>query len=219
MISRIPLINRIKKESHRQIAQAHDIIVEEIMKIIPEAVFHGGTSIWRCYNGNRFSEDLDFYLPNNKKKIEALFENLNKKGFVIKKKKISENSVYSELILDRLSVRFESTFQKIKGVLLDYEKIDSGFLKIYGLSREQLINEKARTYLARRKIRDLYDIFFLLKFMGDLNPVAGVLKELIKNYSPPLDEDDLKVIILEGIVPKSEEMIEYIQRKCQNPNI
>ena len=219
MISRIPLINRIKKESHRQIAQAHDIIVEEIMKIIPEAVFHGGTSIWRCYNGNRFSEDLDFYLPNNKKKIEALFENLNKKGFVIKKKKISENSVYSELILDRLSVRFESTFQKIKGVLLDYEKIDSGFLTIYGLSREQLINEKARTYLARRKIRDLYDIFFLLKFMGDLNPVAGVLKELIKNYSPPLDEDDLKVIILEGIVPKSEEMIEYIQRKCQNPNI
>jgi len=33
------------------------------------------------------------------------------------------------------------------------------------------------------------------------------------NYKAPVDENDLKVIILEGIVPKSSEMIDYIKWK------
>jgi predicted nucleotidyltransferase component of viral defense system len=219
MTLRIPLANRIKKESHRNIAFAQDLVVEEILKIIPKAVFHGGTCIWRCYSGNRFSEDLDFYLPKNKKNIDLFFENLAKRGFEIKKKKIGERSIYSELFLDRTSVRFEATFQNIKGILLDYEKIDSTFFTIYGLSKEQLINEKINAYLSRRKIRDLYDTFFLFKDIINLDSIKNALEKLTKNYLSPLDENDLRVIIIEGIVPKSNDLIEYIRKKCQNPNI
>ena len=62
MISqKIPLALRIKKAQHKEIAEAQDIVVEELYRIFSKAVFHGGTSIWRCYNGNRFSEDIDVY--------------------------------------------------------------------------------------------------------------------------------------------------------------
>jgi predicted nucleotidyltransferase component of viral defense system len=69
----IPLSLRIKKESHRKIAQAQDLIIEEVYKKFDRAVLHGGTAIWRCFNGKRFSEDLDFYFPKDEKKINELF--------------------------------------------------------------------------------------------------------------------------------------------------
>lgn len=219
MERKIPLINRIKRESHRQIAFVQDLIVEEVYKIISEAVFHGGTCIWRCYSGKRFSDDLDFYFPDNKKLIEQIFDNLIKVGFNVLKKKISERSVYSELAYNRTSVRLEATFQKINGIIVDYEKTDGTIIAVYGLSIEQLIKEKISAYLKRKKIRDLYDIFYLLKFVNNFDDVKKDIENLIINYSNSVDESDLKNIILEGIVPSSKELIDYVKRKWENPNI
>ena len=120
----IPLSVKIKKESHRKVALAQDLIVEAVYDIFSNAVLHGGTAIWRCYAGKRFSEDLDFYFPADKERINQIFNNLEKKGFTIQKKKIGENSVYSELVFNRVSVRLEATFQSIKGHLVDYETAD-----------------------------------------------------------------------------------------------
>ncbi len=214
----IPLQARLKRESHRKIAYAQDLVVKEVYSVINNAILHGGTAIWRCYNGKRFSEDLDFYFPKNLKKIELIFENLKKLGFEITKKKISENSVYSELVLDRTSVRLEATFQRIQGVLVDYEMSDGNFISIYSLTLEQFLSEKTNTYLKRLKIRDLWDIFFLLRQIKDMGAIKDI-EILIKNYKKPLDEEDLKVILLEGIVPSSEDMIQYIRRKWENKYI
>ncbi len=213
-MEQIPLQVRLKREAHRKIASAQDLIVREVYSIFNKAVLHGGTAIWRCYSGKRFSEDLDFYLPRDKEKIEKLFENLNKIGFEIKKKKVSENSIYSELELDRTSVRLEATFQNIPGVLCDYEMADGNFISIYSLTSEAFLAEKINTYLKRFKVRDLWDIFFLLKSVKNLKEVKE-LEALIKNYKKPIDEDNLKVIILEGIVPSAPEMLTYIQRKWE----
>ena len=213
----IPLINKIQKESHRQIAIAQDIIIEEVYRIIPTAVFHGGTCIWRCYSGKRFSEDLDFYFPCDKR-IDEIFQNLKKQGFKILKQKISKNSVYSELLYNRTSVRLEGTFQIKKGELIDYKKVDETIISIYGLTPEQLIHEKILTYTNRRKIRDLYDIFFLLKY-ADFALIKNEIKQLIDTYEPPFDETDLKTIIIEGLIPTAQDMLKYIKRKWENPNI
>src|SRR3989344_6452199 len=216
MEGKIPLINRIKKESHRQIAFAQDLIIEEVYRMIPKAVFHGGTCIWRCYSGKRFSDDLDFYFPKDKKMIEILFDNLKRKGFEIVKKKISERSVYSELSYQRTSVKLEATFQAISGVLVDYEKTNGTVISLYGLTPEQLIKEKISAYLKRRKIRDVYDVFFLLKLVADFNLVRKEIGIFIRDYQKPLDENDLKVIILEGVIPESGDLINYIKRKWEN---
>lgn len=213
----IPLINRIPRESYRQIAIAQDAVVEEVYKVIPTAVLHGGTCIWRCYSGKRFSEDLDFYFPSNKK-IAEIFNNLKKQGFTILKQKISMNSVYSELLYNRTSVRLEGTFQTKKRVLIDYRKVDETIISIYGLTPEQLIHEKIWAYEKRRKVRDLYDIFFLLKY-AEFTTVQKEIKQLIDTYKPPFDETDLKTIIIEGLVPTAQDMIAYIKRKWENPNI
>ncbi|MDO8460619.1 MAG: nucleotidyl transferase AbiEii/AbiGii toxin family protein [Nanoarchaeota archaeon] len=215
---KIPLQTKLKREIHRKIAYAQDLIVKEVYSVFDKAVLHGGTAIWRCYNGKRFSEDLDFYLPNNKKKIKDLFENMKKAGFDIKKEKISENSIYAELEFERASVRLEATFQKISGVICDYEMSDGNIFSIYSLTPESFLIEKSNTYLKRFKVRDLWDVFFLLKIVDNPQKIKEI-GSLIKNYKKPLDEENLKVILLEGIVPSANEMIDYIKRKWENKYI
>jgi len=217
-MERIPLQARLRREVHRKIAYAQDLILKEIYTVLNNAVLHGGTAIWRCYNGKRFSEDLDFYFPNDIQKINLIFEKLKENGFEIKKKKISENSVYSELELDRTSVRLEATFQKVSGIICDYEMSDGNFMSVYSLTVEGFLNEKAKTYLKRFKVRDLWDVFFLLKSVENPKKIKEI-KNLVENYKKPIDEDDLKVILLEGIVPSANEMIEYIKRKWENKYI
>ncbi len=218
-MEKIPLVLRLKKEMHRRIAFAQDIIIEEVYKNFNNAVLHGGTAIWRCYGGKRFSEDLDFYLSYDKNKIDDLFESFKNKGFAIKKKKISERSIYSEMELDRTNVRFEATFQKARGIITDYEKSEGNFIKIYSLTPEEFIIEKIDTYLKRRKIRDLWDIFFLIKLTKDSNLIRKKIENLIRNYLPPVDEENIKTLILEGITPSSNDMLEYIRKKWENKNI
>ena len=218
MMIKIPLQTRLKREIHRKIAYAQDLIVKEVYSVFDKAVLHGGTAIWRCYNGRRFSEDLDFYLSNDKKKIEILFENFKKIGFVIKKRKISENGIYSELEFDRISVRLEATFQKIFGLICDYEMSDGNIISIRSLTPETFLIEKSNTYLKRFKVRDLWDIFFLLRIVDNPKKINEI-GNLIKNYKKPADEKDLKILLLEGIAPSSDEMIDYIKRRWESKYI
>ena len=214
-MNKIPLQIRLKREIHRKIASAQDLVVKEIYAVFDKAVFHGGTAIWRCYEGNRFSEDLDFYLPQDREKLIQLFNRLEKIGFKIKKRKISENSVYSELEIDRTSVRLEATFQKKSAIICDYEMSDGNFISVYSLTAEDFLIEKINTYLKRFKVRDLWDVFFLLKIIPNPQNIKEI-KTFIKDYKKPVDEEDLKTILLEGIVPSSKEMLEYIRRKREN---
>lgn len=210
----IPLILRLKKAAHKEIAKAQDIVVETMYEVFDDAVIHGGTAIWRCYRGNRFSEDIDVYL--NKKdpeKISAFFQLLQKKGFLIEKKKTGENSIFSTLRKERTIVRFEAVFEKKKGVIREYETCEGNIIAVYTLTPENLVSEKVSAYLKRLKIRDLYDIFFLLRYIENISPVRKDLEKLLAGYKKAVDESDLKVIILEGSVPNEKEMVEYIRQK------
>jgi hypothetical protein len=62
-MNKIPLMNRLRKEYHKKVAYAQDLLVIELYSVIPDTVLHGGTVIWRCYGGNRFSEDIDAIIP------------------------------------------------------------------------------------------------------------------------------------------------------------
>jgi len=216
----IPLALRMKKQLHREIAAAQDLIVKELYKVLDRAVLHGGTAIWRCYAGNRFSEDIDAYIPRDIKKIDIFFENLEKIGFHIQKKKVGENSIFSSLQLNRTDVRFEATFQKKEGVLKEYETADGNWITVYTLPPEELVKEKVEAYLKRLKIRDLYDVFFLMRYVKNKEIISAEIERLAKNFQKPVDEKDLKILILEGLVPDSEKMLQYLkdQLKWENKN-
>ncbi|MBI2110303.1 nucleotidyl transferase AbiEii/AbiGii toxin family protein [Candidatus Woesearchaeota archaeon] len=207
----LPLILRLKRESHKQIALAQDIIVQEMYKIFNDAVLHGGTAIWRCYKGKRFSEDIDVYLKGEAEKINLFFSNLEKRGFTIKKKKIGENSLFSLLSINRTEVRFEALFKKKSGVLKEYETAEGNLITVYTLAPEEFINEKAEAYLKRLKVRDLYDVFFLLRYAQHKDKVKLSLQKITKGFKAPRDEKDLKILILEGVVPNVQDMKEYIK--------
>ncbi|MBU3958073.1 MAG: nucleotidyl transferase AbiEii/AbiGii toxin family protein, partial [Nanoarchaeota archaeon] len=74
----IPLQLKLKKKSHREIARLQDVVVDMMYRIFPKAVLHGGTAIWRCYKGNRFSEDIDVYIEKDADRIEIFFRELEK---------------------------------------------------------------------------------------------------------------------------------------------
>ncbi len=214
MTPKIPLNLKLKKKALKDTAYAQDVLIEELYNFFPKAVIHGGTAIWRCYNGNRFSEDIDVYLPKDEKKIELFFRILEKRGFKIFKKRIKENSVYSELKFDEIPLRFEATFQIKKSILKEYETSESFFINVYTLSPEDLIIEKIDTYLKRRKIRDLYDVYFLLNYVK-VDNVKEHLKKLIKNFTKPADEEILATIVILGAVPNSKQLFESIKKQIK----
>lgn len=212
MIANIPLNLKLRKKSEKEIAYAQDIIVEELYKFLPDAIIHGGTALWRCYQGNRFSEDIDVYIKKDEVKIEEFFKSLERKGFRIIKKRVKESSLYSELSLNNVSVRFEATYQNKKSFFKKYETSESFFINVYSLTPEDLVIEKVETYLKRRKIRDLYDIYFLLHHIENKKKIKDYLEKLIKNYEKPLDEENLANIIIAGLVPKSDQLLWEIKR-------
>lgn len=208
----IPLILKLKKESHKRVAAAQDIIVKTLYSVFNDAVLHGGTAIWRCYKGNRFSEDVDVYFDRDLEKVNLFFNKLEKEGFVIQKKKVGKNSIYSNLLFNRDSVRFEALFKKVDGTLKEYEAVEGNLITVFTLTPEQFLQEKVDAYLNRFKVRDIYDIFFMLRYIDDKSKIKNIIKDFLCNFKNPVDEKDLKVLILEGLVPSVEKMLDYIRR-------
>ena len=215
-VAQIPLALKLRKKAHRDIAAAQDIIVKELYGVFDRAVLHGGTAIWRCYGSSRFSEDVDFYFQRDEKKLGTLFRKLEEKGFVINKRRVREKSLFSVLEFNGAIVRFEAVFKVPlpKGILAYYETSDGNLMAIYTLSPEELVREKVAAYLGRRKVRDLYDIFSLLRHVKDTGVVSGHLRRLVEGFKDPVDGAELAVLIIEGIVPEAGDMLSYIRRKA-----
>jgi predicted nucleotidyltransferase component of viral defense system len=209
---RIPLHLKIKRAHHREIAMAQDIVVETFYLVFSRGVLHGGTAIWRCYSGNRFSEDIDVYIERGLKKIDVFFEALKKRGFEVIKKRVKENALYSTLKFGEVEIRFEAIFKRTKGVLREYETCEGNLLSVYTLSPETMIGEKVDAYLRRRKIRDLYDVFFLLRLVEKAETVKPKLSKLLQNFKQPADEKELKALLLFGAIPNKGDMLKYIER-------
>ncbi|MEK6826160.1 MAG: nucleotidyl transferase AbiEii/AbiGii toxin family protein, partial [Nanoarchaeota archaeon] len=103
-MTNIPLNLKLKKRVQRDLAYAQDILIGELYRFFPDAIIHGGTAIWRCYNGNRFSEDIDVYIPKHNEIINNFFKSLEIRGFSIVKKRIKENSLYSKLTFNSRTI-------------------------------------------------------------------------------------------------------------------
>ena len=212
MVPNIPIGLKLTKKADKEIALAQDIIVGELYKFFPNAIIHGGTAIWRCYNGNRFSEDVDVYIKREEGIIQEFFKSLENMGFKLIKKRLKENSLYSELEFNNTKVRFEATFQNKEPFFKKYETSEGFFINVYTLTPENLIIEKIQTYLKRKKIRDLYDIYFLINYTEDKQIIKDQLRKLIENFEKPVDEENLAGIIIVGIVPRTEQLFHEIKR-------
>jgi len=212
MEKRVPLFYRIKRKNHAEIARLQDMVIEIIYRTMSRAVLHGGTAIWRCYSGSRFSDDIDMYLEKNEKAIENFFNELKSAGFSVSKREVGENSIYSVIELGGVTVRFEAVFKKVLGIVKEYETYEGMLMNVYTLLPEELILEKISAYEKRRKIRDLFDIFFLLRYADNPGKIRTRLKAFVDGFTKPVDEGELKVIVLFGAIPSRTQMLDYIKR-------
>jgi predicted nucleotidyltransferase component of viral defense system len=211
----LPINKKLKKRIHKLIALAQDILVIELYDKFPSTIIHGGTAIWRCYGSNRFSEDVDVYLPLTLKKenFEKFLDELKSKGFFVEKFKRTNNSIFAKFSYLNVIVSFEAVFKNIKNFLVrSFEMSDGSSILVNTLAPEDIIKEKVSVYLARRRVRDLYDIFFLLRFVEKRENVKEALTKLISNFEKPLDEKELKVLIISGSVPTVENMIKEVRK-------
>lgn len=206
----LPLAVRLKRRAHKSVALAQDVLMAEVYGIFPDCVLHGGTAIWRCYGGGRFSEDIDAYLPTHDEGAVRRFRRgVIAKGMEELKFKATENTVFGKFEHSGAVVSFEAALRPSPThVVKPYEMLDGGFMLVNTLSPEELVLEKVSAYTSRRKVRDLYDIFFLLNLVNDKEKVLKSVAKMVREYRRPVDEGQLKVIVVAGAVPSSEDMLE-----------
>ncbi|MEW6295301.1 MAG: nucleotidyl transferase AbiEii/AbiGii toxin family protein [Candidatus Diapherotrites archaeon] len=205
---RIPLYNRLKKGAHKEIAMLQDEVVDIIYFLSPKAVLHGGTAIWRCYEGNRFSEDLDFYLSTSNGFKQSFAEQLKSKGLILIKYKETGNTIFSKVSNINSEIRFEASLRKIKKYeVKPYEKTNGTYIDVLTLSPEDLLLEKANAYANRKLIRDFYDVYWLSRYLPENITVNEELGKFLKKAGKPQDEKTLKALVYSGAIPSFYQML------------
>lgn len=213
---KVPLCNRLKKQIHRDTAMLQDELVEVVYNIAPKAVLHGGTAIWRCYSGNRFSEDIDFYLKKSNKFKQSFIEEIKAKNLSLLKYKETGNTIFSRISNGVVEVRLEANFGANKKYeVKSYEKANGSSIDVFTLSAEELITEKISAYTNRKLIRDFYDIYFLSGIARENSSLHEKLRNFLEKTEKPLDEKNLRTVIYSGAIPSFGQMLEVLKWRFQ----
>lgn len=214
---RLPLLNGLHKRLHMDIALLQDEVVDVVYSIAPNAVLHGGTAVWRCFSGNRFSEDLDFYLPAAGKDFgERFAAELRSRGLSLPKFKKTSSTIFSKVSNGAVEVRFEASFRKPRSFeSRQFERADGSFMGVFTPPVEELVLEKIAAYGNRKLIRDAYDLFILT---SEASLGSGALKKLSafsENPPEPADEKSLRAVVFSGAVPSFRQVVSALKRRAR----
>jgi len=183
--------NRLK------LAEFQDYILEIIYnRIEPTALLYGGTAVWRCYGGQRFSEDIDIYLRNES--LEKLIVSLPKYGLQLlwRDPEFPSNVRIGN---NETSLLLESKEGSAEAVVRQYSRVDGSSMTISVLSPTELLIRKIEAYNGRRLIRDIYDIFILTGYLDPSDyTVNSRLSTFLKSVAKPDDEGILRSLIYSG---------------------
>ena len=115
----------IRDQAQMEKAKLEDVLVELLYSRYNGLVFHGGTSIWRCHGGNRFSRDIDFYLDakTNEEKMrhyKELSDFLKDSGFLMKEKGYEKaTDTMHFLVESNTKMKIDINFKYKKGTEFD----------------------------------------------------------------------------------------------------
>lgn len=155
-------------------------------------LFKGGTALRIVYQSPRFSEDLDFTsIVNSVKTIEGLIENtliqLQYEGINLEISEAksttggyffnSQTTIYDK----KIDIKLNFTTRKTANGEVNI--ISSVFLPPYNLislKRKDLVYEKITALLVRQKIRDFFDLYFILRAQMGKEAVGNRIKEVRK---------------------------------------
>lgn len=207
--------------------------------------FKGGTAIHLLWDAPRFSEDLDFTVEMPEKEfavfINAVFDEIEREEEVgFKQRKTiagkrflltAKPNVLSYATFINLDFSFrEKVLQPVKSAVdTEYPIIFTSF--VHHLSKEEVVAEKIRAILNRKKERDLYDLWFLLSKGIKINKglvqeklsyykIRGDFRELLLKRLEQFSEKDyvidLRPFVAMGERNKLGEQFRYIQNYVTN---
>jgi len=189
----------------REYVQHHFLSFFYKQKEAEKLFFKGGTALRIVYQSPRFSEDLDFStLVFSSQLIEKLIEEalvqlsyLNIKMEIKEAKETSGGYFFdskTKIFSKEVGIKLNFVFKK--KAFGEPKIINSLFLPPYSLvvlKEEDLVGEKITALLSRKKLRDYFDLYFILRSSLDKTAIRKSLKEilaLVKNTT--LDFTQLK---------------------------
>jgi len=181
-------------------------------------LFKGGTALRIVYSSPRFSEDLDFTgIQITQNEVESLFAEtlsvLEQTGIPVKLNTATDTtggyignatlSIYNH----KIDVHIEVSLRKGKPITGQQTLITSEFIPAYTLvhlPQEDMVQGKLNALLDRKKPRDFFDLYFLLR--KDLLTVKQ--KDLLPQVLKALKATNIAFNReLKEFLPKSHQMI------------
>lgn len=193
-------------------AALQDIVIRIIFESTHNAVFHGGTCVWRCYNGKRFSKDIDIYFTKESS-IKRVLGRLVQEDLEVRKDAEMRATLFYT-VKNSTDISLQIKKISVRGVVTPYVLADGTLMNTYSLSAEAIILEKIDAYNDRRLERDMYDIMILSNSVTEKESVRGKLKTFLKQINPPKDPGALRDLIYEGLIPSFPEIVDYLKRWC-----
>lgn len=211
---KLPIVKQLKKRDRIETAGLQDELIHLLYNVDNSLIIHGGTAIWRCYSGYRFSVDIDLYSVNFPERLTNFKKELKSNELKLNKLIDTGNIVFLNISSNDISVKIEINhkYYPENPVEMEYELIDGNTLNVLTLSAESLINEEILAYKDRKFIRDLYDIYVLLKYVDRPETVKSELLKFINTLEKPVDENVLKTIVYSGLPPSYNKMVDYINQ-------
>lgn len=212
----IPLSNRLKMRSQYDVALLEDVLVRVIYGIDRTAEIHGGTAIWRCFGGRRFSKDIDIYLKS-KDELEELKAKLpdtvERYGAKVLKFKDTGHLIYASLLMGDIHSEIDINYNKYydNPEIKNYENLDGTFYEVLIPSPEALVVEKINAYNDRRFITDLYDMRILIDNV-QIEKVKDSMRDFLSSIKSPEKEEEKRLtgLIYEGPIPTFKSLVSYI---------
>ena len=209
----LPIAKQLKKRTQIEMAFLQDEIMDIMYSVSNNLVLHGGTAIWRCYSGKRFSEDLDFYSLDFPKLLPLLRNTVESHGLIVQKIKDTGNVIFSSISNGNETVKVEINHAvQITGTQMPYVLADGSTMEVLSLTADQFIEEKISAYSDRKYIRDLYDIYHLVNTNALLDSTKQKLSDFMRSVETPVDAAVLKTIVYMGLPPSLDSMKLAIMR-------
>jgi predicted nucleotidyltransferase component of viral defense system len=217
---KLPIIKQLKNRNQIGTAKLQDEIILLLYNMDNSLVIHGGTSLWRCFSGYRFSEDIDLYSLSFPDYLHEFKNELKSHELKLLKLKDTGNILFSNVSDGTVNVKIEINhkYYPENPVEMDYELIDGNSANVLTLLPEDLIKEKILAYNNRRFIRDLYDIYILIKHINHPEIIRESLINFLNNIQKPIDEDVLKTLVYQGLPPSYSRMLDYIRQYINSLN-
>ncbi len=171
--------------------------------------FKGGTALRLLFNSPRFSEDLDFSGHLNayhvKEILEETFQQIVQEALPFEVVESSPTSggyfaLYQfELYGQKIGIEFSFSFrQSVKGELVLVATPLIPHYQCMALPIKQMAREKMQALLSRKKPRDFFDLYFLIRARQGVENIIPLKEQLLKEVAqldPKVIQRELKIFL------------------------